>query len=725
MHHRVALERVLRVQAAMDAVSVPNTFNFDLVYLDALVRRFAAEQGYPPALWEERESSSLADWEGQREALVPLLQELISGLRHWADHVPGEATGERAWAERLQGGLAFLSIHAPGAVPDPVAFLESAIEHYRGEVDAWQALPDPPEEDRALISLSRAGAPGAPVRAEVYSDPVTAVLEFLHRDRPDHRVRGQLHEPGKPAQPLAMADLYQRAVRSSTVGTWYLADSYRIQWLRNRLAGETPAAHYGEGSTVRDRWAAAAVDWALTFGTPLQEGDVLAALDQDASPDDDPAWQVLNEYHPVRAGELSPPGPIDRPVPDDWRRLTEEWSARTLKALSVGEAPLDRDTSELASAFAVLEPMRGHPDGVAGRIADDVLSELTWRLPRAQQLRVLLGPEESDVDEPVELAANPYLAPAVLDPDRERMRDQADQQARQLTAEHYALTSDRPVATEAELMVQTMLRPPDDVLSAVASADPGREVDGTGPRRLRQDPYGVRWRAEHPRSATALTSRSMEAARTARASTGSPAGRTAARGAYARARTNRLEALHAMLGRLQAHRPDPVVRGSWTEPRNISARATEVEQMLDRAAVLAVFPTFQAAHLHMDGMIATLAQQITQTAENLARASQSLNSGEEPNQDLSAQLYARRQLRHRAVELRSLIDACERLDEISPATVPTFRLSHQQLYADAEKIMLGEAQPAAPSARREVSQGHGAGQEVVHHQEQRFTGRQR
>ncbi|QDN54200.1 hypothetical protein [Streptomyces sp. S1D4-20] len=725
MHHRVALERVLRVQAAMDAVSVPGTFNFDLVYLDALVRRFAAEQGYPPALWEVRESRSLADWEGQREVLVSLLEELMAGLRHWADHVPGEATSVtsgRAWAERLQGGLALLSIHAPGAVPDPAAFVESAIEHYRGEVSVWQALPDPPEEDRALISLSRSGAPDEPVRAEVYSDPVSAVLEFLHRDRPGHRVRVQLHEPGRPAQSLPVADLWQRAVRSSTLGAWHLVDSYRLQWLRHRLAGSAPAAHYSEGSTVRDRWAAAAVDWALTFGTSFPEADVVAALDQDASPHDDPAWQVLDEYRPVRAGELSAPGPIERPVPADWRPLTEKWSARALKALAIGEAPLERDTSELASAFAVLEPMRGHPDRAAGQVADDVLSELTWRFPQAQRLRVLLGPEESDVEESAELADNPYLAPAVLGPDRQRMRDEADQQARQLTAEHYALTSDSAVAAEAELLVQTMLRPPDDVLSAVASAGAGREVDGTGPRRLRKDPYGERWRAEHPRSAAALTSRSMEAAR---AFTDTPAGRAPARGAYARARTNRLKALHAMLGRLQAHRPDPVARGSWTEPRSISARASEVEQMLDRAAVLAVFPTFRSAHLHMDGVIATLHQQITQTVENLAQASRSLNSGGEPSQDLSAQLYASRQLRHRAVELRSLIEACDRLDEISPATVPTFRLSHQQLYADAEKIMLGEAQPAAPSARRELSQHHGTGQEVVHQQEQRFTGRQR
>ncbi|MFF5019523.1 hypothetical protein [Streptomyces sp. NPDC001165] len=705
----------------MDAVSVPGTASFDLVYLDALVRRFAAEQGYPPALWEERESRSLADWVGQREVLVPLLEELIAGLWHWADHVPGEATSGRAWAERLQGGLALLSIHAPGAVPDPVAFLESAIEHYRGEVSAWQARPDPPEEDRALISLSRSEAPDEPVRAEVYSDPVTAVLEFLHRDRPGHRVRVQLHEPGSPAQSLPVSDLWQRAVRASTLGAWYLVDSYRLQWLRHRLAGEAPSAHYGEGSTVRDRWAAAAVDWALTFGTSLPEAEVVAALEQDASSRDDPAWQVLDEYRPARAGELSAPGPIDRPVPADWRQLTEEWSARALQALAVGEAPLERDTSELASAFAVLGPMRGHPDGAAGQVADDVLSELTWRFPQAQQLRVLLGPEESDVEEAVQLADNPYLAPAVLDPDRQRMRDEADQQARQLTAEHYALTSDSAVASEAELLAQTMLRPPDDVLNAVATVSAGREVDGTRPRRLRQDPYGVRWRAEHPRSAAALTSRSMEAAR---ASISTPAERASARGAYARARINRLEALHVMLGRLQAHRPDPSARVSWTEPRSISTRASEVEQILDRAAVLAVFPTLGSAHLHMEGMIATLHQQITQTVENLAQASRSLNSGGEPNQDLSAQLYAGRQLRYMAVELRSLIDACDRLDEISPATVPT-RLSHQHLYADAEKIMLGEAQPAAPSARRELPQHHGTGHEVVPHQEQRFTGRQR
>ncbi|MGX5185731.1 hypothetical protein ACWKT5_23635 [Streptomyces avermitilis] len=194
----------------MDAVYVPSTFNFYQVYLDTFVRRFAAEQVYPPALWQKRESSSLADWEGQRDVLMPLLEELMAGLRHWADHVPGEAASGRAWDERLQGGLALLSIHAPRAVPDPAAFLESAIEHYRGEVSARQDRPDPPEEDPALISLSRSGTSEEPVRAEVYSDPVTAVLEFLYRDRPGHRVRVQLHEPGRPARCLPVAGLWHR-----------------------------------------------------------------------------------------------------------------------------------------------------------------------------------------------------------------------------------------------------------------------------------------------------------------------------------------------------------------------------------------------------------------------------------------------------------------------------------------------------------------------------------
>ena len=147
--------------------------------------------------------------------------------------------------------------------------------------------------------------------------------------------------------------------------------------------------------------------------------------------------------------------------------------------------------------------------------------------------------------------------------------------------------------------------------------------------------------------------------------------------------------------------------------------------MLDQAAVLAVFPTFRSAHLHMEGMIVTLHQQITQTAENLAQASQSPSIGGERRQVFSARLVARCQLRDRAVELRSLIEVCDRLDEVSPATVPVARLSHQRLYAEAERITLGKAEPAAPSGRSELSQHHGTGQEIVHPQGQRVTGRQR
>ncbi|MEV5279745.1 hypothetical protein ACFYMW_25765 [Streptomyces sp. NPDC006692] len=703
----------------MDAVALPDTFSFDLVYLDALVRRFAAEQGYPPGLWEKRESRSLADWGGQGDVLVPLLEELMAGLRHWADHVPGEATGGRSLTERLQGGLALLSINAPGAVPDPVAFLDSVIDRYHSEISEWQALPDPPDEERALISVSRSGDSDEPVRAEVYADSATAVLEFLRRDRPGHRVQVQLHTPGNPAQPLPAADLWHRGLRSSTPATRKLIDSYQLGWLQHRLAGWSAAPHYGEGSSVRDLWAAAAVDWALTFGASLPEEVVVAALEQEVSPQTGSAGQVVNEHHPVRTDELPASRAIRQPVPEDWRPLTERWSALTLEALAVGEAPFDQETSELASAFAVLEPMRSHPDQGASRVADEVLSELTWRLPLAQQLRILLGPEKSDVEV---LADNPYVAPAILDPDRQHMRDEADKQARLLAAEHYALTSDRPIAAEAVLMVQTMLRSPDEVLNALAAASSGRVVDGAGPRGLRQDSHGVRWRSEHPRSATALTSRSMDAAR---ASISVPAGRAPASAVYARARTSRLEALHAMLGRLQAHRADPVARGSWAEPRSTATRSTEAEQMLDRAAVLAAFPTLSSAHLHVEGMIATLHQQITQTVNNLAQASRSLNGGGETGQGLSARLHAGRQLRHMALELRSLIEASERLDEISPATVPTFRLSHQQLYSEAEKIMLGEAQPTAPSTRRALPQHHGPDQTASHQQDHRSTGRQR
>lgn len=302
MHHRVALDRVLRVQPAMDAVSLPDTSSFDLVYLDALVRRFAAEQGYPPALWEVRESRSLSDWEGQREVLVPRREELTARLQHCAAHVPVEATSGRAWADRLPGGLALLSLRVPGAIPDPVAFLDSAVKRYREEVSTWQARPDPPEEGRSLISLSRSS--DEPARAEVHSDPVTAVLDFLHQDRPGHRVQVQLHDDGMPARPLKVADLWLQAFRSSTLRSWYLVDSYRLQWLRHRLAGEAPTVHYGEDSTVRDRRAAAAVDWSLTFGTSLSGADVVGALEQDAGPHDNPAWQVLDEYQPVRAGEV-------------------------------------------------------------------------------------------------------------------------------------------------------------------------------------------------------------------------------------------------------------------------------------------------------------------------------------------------------------------------------------------------------------------------------------
>ncbi|MFJ2629016.1 hypothetical protein ACIO6T_38080 [Streptomyces sp. NPDC087532] len=708
----------------MDAVSVPGTSRFDLPYLDALVRQFAAEQWFPSSLWGKREGRSLADWQGERDVLVPLLEELMVGLRHWADHVPGAAVERRAWSERLQGGLELLSMRAREAVPDPLSFLEGVIVRYREEVSEWQAQPDPPQGERALISLSRAGVAGEPTRAEVYSDSVTAVLEFLHRDCPGHRVRIQLHEPGRPAQPLPAADLWQRAVRSATLGTMHVIDSYRLQWLRHRLAERAPAASYRAGSPVRDRWVTAAVDWALTFKAGLTAPDVEAALDQDASPHDGAAQHVLDEYHPVHASELSAPGAIDRPVPSDWRQLTNDWSTRAPEALAVGEGPVGRGTAELASALAILEPQRAHPDGAAGQAADEVLTELTWRFPRAQELRVLLGPEESDVDDPANAANNPYLAPAWLDPARQRMRNEADQQARQLTAEHYAVTSDGAAAAEAEAMVQTMLRPPGEVLNALASVNTDREVAGARQRSLRHDPHGMRWRAEHPRSAAALTNRSMEAAR---ASIGGPAGRASARGAYERAQTSRLEALHAMLGRLQAHRPDPIARDSWAERRTTATRAFEVEQMLDRAAVLAAFPTFQAAHLHVEGVIETLHLQITQTMENLAQAARSLRGGDQLGHDgngLGAHLYAGLQIRENAKELRSLIEVCNRLDEISPATIPTSRLRHQELYADAERITLSQDQPTAAPTRHELPQPHGAGHETVHRQGQAFTGRQ-
>ncbi|MEE1737054.1 hypothetical protein PUR49_11160 [Streptomyces sp. BE147] len=728
MHHRAVLERVLRVQAAMDAVSVPDRSRFELAYLDALVRRYAAEQGYPSSLWGKRSGHSLADWEGQQKVLVPLLKELMAGLRHWADHVPGEAADRLAWAERLQeGGLYLLSLRVREAIPDRMDFVKAVVERYREEIAAWHAQPDPSGDTRALFSLSSAGEAGGPVRAEVYSDPVTALLEFLHRDRPGSRVRAQLHEPGQPAQPLPVADLWSEGLRSASLSVGRVIDSYRLQWLRHRLADTAPPVSFRQGSADRDRWATAAVDWALTFNTVLTEREVEAALEQDAGPHSNDAQTPLHEYHPLRAGELSAPGSIHRPVPADWRQLTNEWSTWSMEALTESEEPLKHRTEDLAAAFAVLEPMRDHPDGVARRAADDVLTELTWRFPRAQQLRVLLGPEVSDVEGVAEPGDNPYVAPAVMDSARMQMRGYADKQARLLTSEHYCPTAGgagRTAMAEADLMVQTMLRPPGLVLDAMASPDSlgaAREVAGSGPHGLRQDPHGVRWRSEHPRHAASLTNRSMEAAR---ASVNAPPGRAVARRAYERARTGRLEALHALLGRLQAHRPDPVKHEFWAARRATPSRASEVDQMLDRAAVLAVFPTFQVAHLHLEGMIATLSQQVEGTAANLTQSARSQSSGNRTDQDLSMRLHAEAQVRENAWELQSLIDACARLDELSPATAPGSRLHLPALSASAEKIMRGELRPAASSSRRPSTQEHESGQDPVHPQGQTFTGRQ-
>lgn len=518
----------------------------------------------------------------------------------------------------------------------------------------------------------------------VHTDPAPALLDFLHADRPGHRMRLHLHSDGRPAQMMTVPDLIARVADTGTPTD--VLRAWQALWLRHRLNEDAPAHSAADADAddqARQRWGHAAADWYLTFRSPLGPDVIDTAVQQDNRQRAGQAVPALEGHRPARADELSASGPITGPVPDDVHELTQTWTARTRMALQSAATADTAETSDLADAYRLLNRLaNSHPLDEARQACERLLDELTVRSRAATRLWALKAPPLADVVlGQAEAAANPYTAPLELDPAREQMTRAAEAEARDLTAASYASPPASGDPDAGTKLHDTMLRSP---ARLVASLDTG-QTEPPDLSALRHDPYGEAWRAAHPRAARACTTSMIEAARPET----NPA-RTEARALLEQLRTARLLALHAMLGRLHAHRPDAPT--GPLSPHPAPNRAEELEQLLDRAAVLAAFPTTHDAHRSLHGMINSLNHQILATQDALRRH-------DDPN-STDAVLAAAGQ-RERATELRALIDAARRLEQIAPTQSPT---TYSQIYANIAALMARPEAHAAPHAQQRQEQ---------------------
>ncbi|MFE7779331.1 hypothetical protein ACFU5O_36825 [Streptomyces sp. NPDC057445] len=635
MIHPAALEKLLAVRSALDAAPGLQP-RLDLRYLDDVLRAYAAEKGHPATLWDR----SFADWTGQAPLLVPLLQDLLSGLRQHLEQTHAQDDGANA----LLTGPALGLLHArfPDAVPDPATLMQAVEEQYQREKTLWAESAGVP-----LFAVGCVDA-GQGRRAIVYTDPGAALLDFLHSDRPGHRMRLDRYPYDAPiGQMIPVSDLLPLASNTGTSGD--LVRAAEALWLRCRLTADAPGLAGAEPQDPgRQRWSRAAADWYATFRTPLSAEVIETALQQDTR---QRAGNVpaLPGGH-ARARPMPAPGLISRPVPDDVHALTQTWTAATRTAVQTVMAARVKVTADLTGAYRLLTQLADpHPLNEAYHAVGQLLAELTLRDPLANRWWALKAPLVPDLLlGQADAAANPLIARLVLDPAREQMLHAASSEARDLTAAQYAPPADPDADPDADADADaphTTLRAPDQLLAELQA--------GPEPTGLREDPYGTAWRTAHPRAARAYTQHLVEAARPAR----SPQ-RAKAQAILEQIRTARLEAFHAMLGRLHAHRPDHPVGPLSARP--VPTRAEELEQTADRTAVLAAFSTTHDAHRCLDGMILSLNNQMLQTQDTLHRA-----HAPESN---DAALVACGQ-HERATELRALIEAAWCLQQIAPGFV--------------------------------------------------------
>ncbi|MEV4333445.1 hypothetical protein AB0K02_23365 [Streptomyces sp. NPDC049597] len=648
MTHPAALEKMLAVRAALHAAPHPRP-RFDLRHLDDVLRAYAAERGHSRELWDR----SFADWEGRHRTLLPLLLDLLASVRHRQDHVPRDG-------DILLKGPALGLLHArfPQAVPDPVRLLQAVEEQYQQENALWAHH----QADRPLYSVGRVdGSNGR--RDLVYDHAAEAMQDFLHADRPGHRMRLHLYPDGRPAQLMPVHNLLAQA-HSAMSSDLLLA--YQALWLRSRLTQDAPGLFTADADDdpARQRWSMAAADWYLTFGSPLTQTIIDTAVEHDEYQRAGMTAPVLSRSRPARADELPAVGPFAGPAPMDALQLTEYWAARTRQALNSAAAADTRDTTELADAYRLLQPLaQSTPLNEARQATEALLNELTLRSQDANRLWALKAPLTDDLAlGEAEATANPHTAPVKLDPDRERMIRAAEAEARALTAAQYHPSN--PASPDAEAHDIALAPPPD--LNA-----------------LRHDPYGAAWRQTHPRAARAYTTSALEAARP-----DTHPARAEAAATLHQLRTARRQALHVMLGRLHAHRPD--LPPDPPAARHVTTRGEELQRSADRAAVLAAFPTTHDAHLCLHGMIISLDEQLWATQENLQRAS---------NPDSSDARLASAAQHERAAEIRALIEVARQLEQLAPASTPTS--TYDRIYAEAALIR-SPAQPESHATRQQT-----------------------
>ncbi|WP_351234786.1 hypothetical protein [Streptomyces sp. NPDC002133] len=145
------------------------------------------------------------------QVLVPLLQDLLSGLRHRLDQVHGQDTG----ATELLNGPAPGLPHArfPQTVLDPAELMQDVDGQYQQEKTLWDAQP----ADGPLFAVGRA-------------DNTHARRDLMRLD---------LHTDSRPARALTVPDLAALAAGSGmppdTVRAW------QAVWLRHRLTEDAPA----------------------------------------------------------------------------------------------------------------------------------------------------------------------------------------------------------------------------------------------------------------------------------------------------------------------------------------------------------------------------------------------------------------------------------------------------------------------------------------------------